>query len=412
MDSNRPTLEELMHSQNSSRWPARWSEVYDEVMDDFENNGCVLLDPSYYDEISDRYGILKDFKEDYKLAAREISKDSGLSRVLALICDTMKHRSTAMEESDALELPHNADGSYDIKYEMITALAMTYMVDYTYGHLKARNLPEHHIDYAMNVFDGMIKTYKVRNGDRVGAMSWSWYQLGVDARLFELGSLQMEMQASFPSYATVFENNAGKTVALANNAKFHREGHVFGAANYTDEEGAWEATIEESNEAYVGYAFDDYGKLKRERTVLSKSEWHVLINAGDPMISVHIPPAAKLSDEAIEEAFALTKEFADLYYPEFDYKGFICSSWLMDRHLVDMLGEKSNISRFCKRFNRISKKSPARSVFSFVFLRSDVDNVDYASLPENTSLERALKKHYLDGGAVHEYYGYIPRGKI
>ncbi len=412
MKTQRPTLEALMHSQNSTRWPDRWNLVYDEVMDDFEKNGCVLLDPAYYDKISEKYGILKDFKEDYKLAAEETAKDEGLSRVLALICDTMRHRETAMAESGALELPHNADGSYDIKYEMITALAMTYMADYTYGLLTSRGLPEKHINYAMNVFDGMIKTYKARNEGRAGAMSWSWYQLGVDAKLFELGSLQIEMQAKFPTRATVFENADGKTVALAKDVKFHKDGHVLGAANFTDEEGAWEPTIEETDDAYVGYAYDEYGKVKKEKLVLSKSEWHVAINTGDPMIALHIPPACRFSAEAIDESFELTKEFARTYYPEFDYKGFVCGSWLMDLNLVDLIGKEKNISKFCKRFDRLSIKSSARSVFSFVFLQGDVNNVDYSALPENTSLERALKAHYLGGGAIHEYYGYIPKSKL
>lgn len=412
MKTQRPTLETLMYSQNSTRWPDRWNLVYDEVMDDFEENGCVLLDPAYYDKISEKYGILKDFKEYYKAAAIETAKDDGLSRVLALICDTMRHRDTAMAESNALELPHNADGSYDIKYEMITALAMAYMADYTYGLLKARDLPEHQINYAMNVFDGMIKTYRARNEGRAGAMSWSWYQLGVDARLFELGALQIEMLAKFPARATVFENLNGYTIALAQNVTIHKDGHVLGSANYEDKEGSWSLAIEETDEAFCGYAYDSYGLVKREKITLNKSEWHKLIEPGDPMIGLHIPPQKTMSPETIDKAFADTVEFAAKYYPEFEYKGFICGSWLMDGHLIDILGEDKNISKFCKRFDRIAIKSSGRSVFSFVFLKADVNNVNYAALPENTSLERALKKHYLDGGVIHEYYGYIPKSKI
>jgi hypothetical protein len=44
---------------------------------------------------------------------------------------------------------------------------------------------------------------------------------------------------------------------------------------------------------------------------------------------------------------------------------------------------------------------------SFVFLQKDVNNVDYAALPENTSLERALKKHYLEGKKIYDTFGYI-----
>jgi len=412
MKSVRPSFETLMRSQNMTRWPVRWESVYDEVMEDFEKNGCVLLDPDYYDRIGEKYGMLRDFRDDYKLAAIETAKDEELSRVLALICDTMRHRKTAMAEADAIDLPHNADGSYEIKYEMITALAMAYMADYTYGLVKARDLPEHQISYAMNVFDGMIKTYKARNDGRAGAMSWAWYQLGVDARLFDMGRLQIEMDAKFPPRATVFENTDGETIALAQNVMLHRDGHILGSANYEDEEGSWKPVIEETDDAFCGYAYDRYGLVKREKLTLKKSEWHKIIEPGDPMIGLHIPPQAKMNPEAIDKAFADTVEFAAKYYPEFNYKGFICGSWLMDAHLVDLIGEDKNISKFSKRFERISAKSAARSVFSFVFLRADVNNVDLEALPEKTSLERALKKHYLSGGVIHEYYGYIPRNKI
>ena len=49
--SARPTLSELMTSVNSSKWPERWNDIYDSVMDDYEANGCELLDPEYYDTI-------------------------------------------------------------------------------------------------------------------------------------------------------------------------------------------------------------------------------------------------------------------------------------------------------------------------------------------------------------------------
>ena len=32
----RQTLEELMHSLNVEKWPERWGELYDKVMDDYE----------------------------------------------------------------------------------------------------------------------------------------------------------------------------------------------------------------------------------------------------------------------------------------------------------------------------------------------------------------------------------------
>jgi hypothetical protein len=60
----------------------------------------------------------------------------------------------------------------------------------------------------------------------------------------------------------------------------------------------------------------------------------------------------------------------------------------------------------------MSVESKGRAVFSFVFLKADVNNVVYEELPERTSLERALKKHYLDGGVIYEVEGFIPKDDI
>ena len=119
-----------------------------------------------------------------------------------------------------------------------------------------------------------------------------------------------------------------------------------------------------------------------------------------------------MTDELITRSFAQTKELAEKYFPDFDYKGFICGSWLMDDQLIDMLGEDKNISKFCARFDKIGRKSGGRGVFSFVYLLPHTSNVDYNALPENTTLERLLKKHYLEGKAIYEHYGYIPKKRI
>ena len=117
-------------------------------------------------------------------------------------------------------------------------------------------------------------------------------------------------------------------------------------------------------------------------------------------------------DELISKSFEETKELVARYFPDFEYKAFVCGSWLMDDQLCDILGEDKNISKFCARFQKVGRKSAGRSVFSFVYLLPNTSNVDYGSLPEDSTLERLLKKHYLNGKAIYENYGYITRNKL
>ena len=412
LKNTRLTLDELMHSVNSQRWPKRWEEFYDRVMDEYEKNGCPFADPNYYSALNDKYDMFPNFLEDYKAAAKAVSEDDALCRVLMLICESVKDRKNIAQDIKELELPHSADGTYQIKYDMLTALVMASAAEYQHSLYAARNLPDDHIKYGMRHMEGMVRNYKSRNNGRTGAMSWEWYQLSIDARLYRIGRLEIEIFAKFTPNATVFESENGEIIALANNVTLHKSGYMLGCASYKDEESSFRAEIEENELSYIGYPYIRRGVVGNDKIKLPKSSWKKIIEPGDPVVSLHIPAGSGFNDEAINKCFADSKEFLAKYFPDFDYKAFVCSSWLMDDMLIDLLGEEKNISKFCGRFLKIGQRSAGRAVFSFVFLQPDVNNVDYSTLPENTTLEKLLKKHYIDGNAIYECYGYIPKSKI
>ena len=119
-----------------------------------------------------------------------------------------------------------------------------------------------------------------------------------------------------------------------------------------------------------------------------------------------------LTSEAVDSSLSEAKTFLAEKFPEFDYRGFKCRSWLMDRQLVDLLGEETNISKFCKRFYKISMRSKGRDVFSFVYHIPETQDVCIEALPENTTLERCLKAHFRNGGAIYEVDGFIPKDRV
>lgn len=408
----RMSLEALASSVNCSKYPERWNALYDGVMDNYDKNGCIYATSEYYENLNQKYDMFPNFLDDFKNAAVELSKNDSLCRFFALLCESMKNREKFNAEYSDIDMPKTADGSYRIEFEMLTGLAAVSLADYTYSLLEARNMPENQRLYAMRVFENMVKTYKMRNEGRAGAMSFTWYQLAVDAKLYETTRLQIEVDGRFTSKAIVFENEDGKTIALACGCAVHRSGNILGSAGYTDGEGSFDATIEETDTAYVGHAYGRYGRVSSQKCVLDKKSWKKIIEPGDAVVGIHIPPGGGMTDELISRSFEETKELMAKYFPDFDYKAFVCGSWLMDDQLRDILGEDKNISKFCARFDKIGRKSSGRSVFSFVYLLPHVTDVDYNALPENTTLERLLKKHYLDGKAIYECYGYIPRNRI
>ena len=66
---------------------------------------------------------------------------------------------------------------------------------------------------------------------------------------------------------------------------------------------------------------------------------------------------------------------------------------------------KPGIKRFSDRFIKYPIKSGGKELFPFAF---PGNFESYEKLPENTSLQRKLKKLYIDGGVIHAHAGFVP----
>jgi len=120
------------------------------------------------------------------------------------------------------------------------------------------------------------------------------------------------------------------------------------------------------------------------------------------VLSMHIPRKTDISGEAFDRAVAMAVEFASRYYAEYHPVCLYCSSWLLDPTLAEVVGNEAKITKFGEKFIRYPNKSAGKEVFSFVF-PPRIQNLN--DLPENTRLERGLKKRYLEGGFVHGFAG-------
>lgn len=102
------------------------------------------------------------------------------------------------------------------------------------------------------------------------------------------------------------------------------------------------------------------GRLQYNFTEFTESSSHdisVGLKNGDKMLDVHIQQEGPFSDELCGESLELAKTFYCKYFPEYDFKGFICHSWLLSPGLSQVLPETSNIIKFGKRFTIIENQA-------------------------------------------------------
>lgn len=402
------TLETLMQSVGCAKYPARWNEIFDTVMGDFDKNGCPLADPAYYDKLQKTYGIFDMHLSVYKQAAAAVAKREDLSRFLSLLAAMVADRTHCRADLKELSAPYTPDGAPDIAVNMLTGLALCAALPYTAELVKQRDLPPEIAHYILNIPEAGVDFYRARHGGVDGFNLIDWFQLAVEAHLFRIGRLEIEIFAKFRGRACVFESQKGERITLAHGIDLHRSGFALGAKHYEDETDSWRAEIDENDTRWRGNPFDERGYVKQETVELPKSEWRLILAPDDPVVSLHIPgDNTPFTPAVVDATIAETRAVLAKHFPDFKYKAFACSSWLLDPQLVDLLGEEANISKFCRRFTPLTRKSAGRDVFSFIFHCPDTANVDIAALPENTRLERALKAHYLDDKAIYEMHGYF-----
>ena len=90
------TIESLMAACNVTKYPERWRTFFDEVMCDFDKNGCLYANPAQYDRIEEEYALLGEHLPVFKETARDITAREPLARYLALLCHALHLRVLAV----------------------------------------------------------------------------------------------------------------------------------------------------------------------------------------------------------------------------------------------------------------------------------------------------------------------------
>ena len=400
------SLEQLMSTVGCEKYPERWNEIFDAAMEEYEQQGCYLTKEEFYNDLDAKYGCFEKYGKVYKEAAAQTAKDEALGRFLTLLAMALQDDENRSDDLKNFSRPVTPKGKERLAYDMVTGLALCSQLDRGAEIMRARNLPELVINAVLTqAVNGVATTERKQNGIP-GFELLGWSQLYVKGILFTIERLEIQFFGKFSGRAKVYKNQSGDVVALAHDLELHHDGVALGSVHYEDEEGSWTAMVEETVADYVGYPFKENGLVEKHKITLSKSEWTQVLEKGDPVISLHIPPFGKMTPEMIDKTIEETKEFASKYFPEFEYKGFSCHSWLMDPQLDEILNPESNIVKFRQRFKPLTHKSKGQDVFNFIFNKPNMD-FDIQDLPEETSLHRALKNHYLSGKAIYEFDGFF-----
>lgn len=121
-------------------------------------------------------------------------------------------------------------------------------------------------------------------------------------------------------------------------------------------------------------------------------------------LSTHIPETGRLTPEAVDDSFRQATAFFAEHFPDYPTLLFHCGSWLLDPQLAEVLDPESNMVRFQKRWTLKGEGTQADEDAVFFVFRKRGD-VDLATLPRDTTLQRAILDKLSAGGHWNSWDG-------
>lgn len=376
-------------------------ESYPEGLDGIgaENWECIC-DPNWIAQLEETYGVCGEYLELIQKAAADLPRDPARFFWAKAACAYL-HK---CQPEDAKEVPFpETDGTP--AGDMLPLFPLLSRVPVASKRYERFGFHGEQLRQIWKMFPSDISVVKKKMGrPGINRQYYRWLCLFATAMIFKHGGFQFQFKY-FEEKALLLKNReTGEFVPVMYSGTFHRSGMVLGCAGLTDPEGSFPADFQETEDAFYGHGVSNY-RAEPERRCFPKAQWECVLRPGEPVLALHIPRHADLTEEATKKAFAEGLALARQYDPERAPKCVVCNSWLLDPGLEDILGPEARIPQFGKRFVRYPIRSLGKHVFGFVF--PPVCD-DLQTLPENTRLERGLKQLYLNGGFNYSFGGIVP----
>ncbi len=194
------------------------------------------------------------------------------------------------------------------------------------------------------------------------------------------------------------------------------------------QEGAWKAIphdifiatmgcfsrfVKEYHESFGSYGYDRAFWTTRQAGALlfriGELEYEF---TDDPhSVDLHIPSDARLTADLLNASADAARDFLRTYFPGREDDAFVLKSWLLSPVLKELLPENSRILHFQAAFDLTETDPEPMDCIEWVFhvAGEQTDSVDIKALPEDTSLQRNMKKLLLSGGKVGNASGILVR---
>lgn len=399
------SLRQLLDDLAVQSCPSRWTALFDNAMAAYADTGCLPVDEKALCRINEQYHLFDATWANVLHGARLIRENRPLACYLMLLQEAIVDRVSFFSEINEIEMPQAPSGSDPLGYDLLPLYLLPQTVPATVAGWQAHHVPADVMRQSLKNYELSLMLHE-RRQRKVGysLLDLRWNFGFAEGRILRIGRFNIEIKPSFAGRIQVFRHHDGRIQTLVDNLKLHKSGFALGSPGYTDESESFTACVTETAEAWQGYPVMPDGRAAGAEIKLPRNEWQPVLRWGDPVLSVHIPPDESLAPAICEQSYREADALIRACYPDYQVKAFVCHSWLMDPQLSILLKPESNIVAFQQKYTVFPAPSSGKAIFRFVYERH-YDRLE--DLPETTSLERALKQHYLAGKYIYEPGGFF-----
>ncbi len=386
-------FDKFIENFNIDTIPDVFKSCYDEACAEIENKGVFFLEKDYIISVQERTSAFGQILDNLISEAEKVKQDKNAALYALFLYKSMLRRSEFISNFSSFKLLSD--------YPLFAFLCLIPTIENTFNTLKKKDLPQDAIEATMSMYQDCTYYEKCATG-KVGLSEtyFSWLQRYVDCKILQIDRLRFEIKP-FKDPVYVLQSKSDKHLKLLfDGGKMNSNGMYLDTP--PSDELSFATEFNETADAYFGNEVSADGKCTQSIKELRKNEYTLALKKGDIVLSVHIPGENPFTKELCDKSYNRAKEIFTEYFPELDIKAFTCHSWMLSSELNDILKPTSNILKFKEKYTTYPIKTEGKDVFNFVFNNKFTT---YEDLPENTSLQKAIKKIYLSGGYIYEYGG-------
>jgi hypothetical protein len=391
------------------RFPADGQSLcvdWDAAMQTNPANGLPFLQPGYITQAARDVFLTDDMIRELVVFALRVANDEAL---LTFFWYCRYRILTDLTLTDSWEAPWSPLDDYlGADAGLLNVLVMLAAVPQMLEVYHRLNIPaDIYRDTLSDLRLWMETDYYHHRYQRWGITPWiaRWLCHHWRGIILQLGRLQFSL-GKFGGHLNVYRHRQTRQVVALSEAgiRYTSAGSMWRECCGDDSQ-TWISTFTQTSDSVTGNPITPDGSAHQSPLSLSLVDWDLVLAHNADVLIFHVPTGAPLTFDMCGDSFRRALEVFPRYYPDFNFRAFWTSTWMMDPRLQNLVAPEYNIVRLQREmFVYPGLQGDNNQYYERIFGwgTKDINQVEW-----KTSLQRTIGNYLNNGGHFHGGYCFL-----